>query len=304
MRIVVLGGTGFIGRHLVETLARLGAECVAVSRSGRGPWHRSRIRVVAGDATEPGAWGREVDGADVVVNLAGVPLVERLHRWTAARKALLRHSRIESTRNVVRAIREADAPPRALINASAVGYYGEGGDRTLDEASPPGEGFLTTLCRDWEAAALEGQDVARVVVLRTGLVLGVGGGFLAPLLPLFRLGAGGAWGSGRQWWPWVHMADQIGIMRLALERDDVSGPLNLTAPNPVRVREFARELGAALHRPALVPAPAVALRLALGEAAESLLVSQRVRPTKALDTGYRFRFPELPAAFGDLFGRD
>lgn len=301
MRVVVTGGTGLIGSRLVRALLDRGDECVVVSRSGRDPWGHDRARIVGGDPTVPGDWQRAVSGCDVVVNLAGQRIVDPPHRWTAARKRLLRDSRVEATRQVVAAIRTADRKPAALVSASAIGYYGDRGDETLDESATRGSDFLADLSVAWEGAARGAEDVTRVVCVRTGLVLDRSGGALAPLVPLFKLGLGGPWGDGTQWWSWIHAADEIGLILLAIDAD-VAGPLNLTAPNPVTVDSFAKALARSLNRPAIMRQPAFALRLALGQMAEALLASQRVVPRRALDAGYAFRFPELDGALADLFG--
>jgi uncharacterized protein (TIGR01777 family) len=299
MRVFLTGGTGLIGRRLVGDLVDAGAECVVLSRSGRNPWNSNRVRVVDGDATVPGAWQAEVAQVEVVVNLAGETLVHPLHRWTEDRKRRIRTSRIETTRNVARAIAQAASPPRVFVSASAVGYYGDGGDRVLDESALPGDDFLGRLCVEWEEAARAAEDVTRVVLVRTGMVLAKRGGVLDQLLPLFEFFLGGPWGSGRQWWPWIHLADEIGLIRFAMERD-ISGPLNLTAPNPVTVEDFATGLADALRRPSWAKAPAFVLRLTLGEAADALLASLRVVPRRAQESGYAFAFPKLKEALADL----
>lgn len=301
MRVFVTGGTGFIGSHVVSALVARGDECVVLSRSGRDPWDHPAVRVVRGDPTLAGGWQTEVAKTDVIVNLAGAKIVDPPHRWTEARKALLRQSRIDTTQNLVAAMKQASPGPEVLLSSSAVGFYGSRGDAIVDESSPPGDDFLAALAQDWEAAALEAQDSATVVLLRTGLVLGQGGGVLEALLPLFRLGLGGPWGSGNQWWAWIHLEDHIRLILHALKQR-LSGPVNLTAPNPVTVAEFARALGKALHRPAFLPAPAFALRLMLGEAAEALLDLQRAVPTRALEVGFEFQFPTIEEALQDLLG--
>lgn len=301
MRIFVTGGTGLIGSRLVRALLERGDECVVLSRSGRDPWGHERARIVRGDPMAQGAWQRAVSGCDAVVNLAGQRIVDPPHRWTAARKRLLRDSRVATTRHVAAAIRAADRKPAAFVSASAIGYYGDRGDETLDESATHGNDFLADLSVAWEDAAVDAEDVTRVVCVRTGLVLDRSGGVLAPLVPLFKLGLGGPWGDGTQWWSWIHAADEIGLILFAID-SDVAGSLNLTAPSPVTVNSFAQALGRALSRPALMRQPVFALRLAMGEMADALLASQRVVPRRALDAGYVFRFPELGGALGDLFG--
>lgn len=300
MSVFLTGGTGFIGQHLVRSLISDDVDCVVLSRSGRDPWHHDRVRVVRGDPTRAGEWQREISGTQAVVNLAGEPLVDPTHRWTDARKQSLRNSRVWATRNVVDAIREAATAPAVLISASAVGYYGNRGDEVLDESASAGEDFLAHLSIEWEQAALQAQDLTRVAIVRTGMVLARGGGVLNPLLPIFKLGLGGPWGSGDQWWPWIHMADEVGLLRFAIERE-ITGPINLSAPNPVTVRQFTRALGNALGRPTVLPVPAPMLRLALGEAADALLASLRVVPKRAENAGYKFAFPVLEGALQEIF---
>jgi uncharacterized protein (TIGR01777 family) len=302
MLVFVVGGTGFIGRHLVGSLAERGDECVVLSRGSTDPWGSPRIRLIAGDPTRPGDWQREVADADAVINLAGTRIVDPLHRWTDARKQLLTSSRVETTKNLVAAIRAAPSPPSAFLSGSAIGYYGARGDAVVDEREPAGEDFLATLSLAWERAALEAEGMTRVTLLRTGLVLGRGGGVLDTLMPLFKAGLGGPWGSGRQWWSWIHLADEVGLVLNTLDQG-LGGPINLTAPNPVTVAQFAAALGRALGRPAILPAPGFALRLALGEAADALLDLQRVVPRRALEAGYGFTFPEIDGALGDLVRR-
>ena len=301
MRILVTGGTGFIGSHLVGTLADRGDECVVLSRSGRDPWGHSRVRVMRGNPADPGDWQKEVDGVDAVVNLAGERIIDPKRRWTLARKRLLKQSRIESTRNLVGAMRDARHPPRVFLSSSAIGFYGPRGDDILDESEPAGGDFLASLSWEWERAACQAEDITRVTLLRTGLVLGRGGGVLDALLPMFKLGLGGPWGSGDQWLSWIHIADQVGIMLFALDHD-IAGPVNLTAPRPATVSDFAATLGRAVRKPAILPAPAFALRMGLGQAATALLDLQRVVPRRALGAGYEFEFPELDKALGDLVG--
>jgi uncharacterized protein (TIGR01777 family) len=239
-----------------------------------------------------------LEGVDAVVHLAGEGLVGR---WTERKKRAIRESRVDGTRNLVTAMASVDPRPRTLISMSATGYYGDEGDEPLTEDSPPGRGFLADMVGAWEgeAARAEGLGV-RVALLRTGIVLGRGGA-LRRLLPAARLGLGGPMGSGRQWWSWVHIRDFAGLVKLALETD-LSGPILVASPSPVRQRDLARTLGRLLHRPAWTPAPAWALRLALGEVSSELLWSRRVAPRRAQEGGYGFLFPELEPALRDLLG--
>jgi uncharacterized protein len=309
MRLVIAGGTGFLGRALTTTLAADGHVVVCLSRSGGAApkpgaiWARSGISTVhwRGDEETEG-WGHVIDGADVVVNLAGESIAAR--RWTAKQKNRLRDSRLLTARAMGRAIRDAGRPPALFVSASAVGIYGDRGDEPLDEEAQPGTDFLANLAVAWEQAAVEaGGSRVPVVRLRTGLVLARDGGALAKMLPPFRAGLGGPLGRGTQYMPWIHIDDWVALVRWIVERR-ADGVFNLTAPEPVTNAEFAKALGRALGRPALLPAPAFALRLLLGEMADALLLSgQRARPTRALGLGFAFRYPTIDAALGALFRR-
>ncbi len=295
MRVFVTGATGLIGRALSAALLERGHEVVALSRRER-PGLPAGARAVRGDPARAGPWQEELWRCDACVNLAGEPVAGG--RWTEERKRAIRDSRVLSTRNVAAAI--AERGPAVLVNGSAVGYYGSRGDEMLDESSPPGEGFLSEVCREWEAAAEPARKRARVALLRTGVVLAREGGALEQMVRPFKLFAGGPLGRGAFWQPWIHLADEVGLALLALEGEAAAGPLNATAPEPARNRDLAREIGRALGRPSLVPAPAFALGLALGEMAQVVLASQRVVPRRALELGFRFRFPRLDGALRDL----
>ena len=299
MRVFVAGGTGFIGRALVRALAERGDQCLVLSRGADHSRESDAVEMVRGDATRPGPWQAALGTCEAVVNLVGVPIVDPPHRWTDARKRAIRTSRIESTRCIADAIRHGGQRPAAFLNGSAVGYYGSRGDRVLDETASPGDDFLARLCVEWEEAAREVADITRVTLFRHGIVLGPDGGALRNMLPPFRLGVGGPWGPGTQWWPWIHRMDAVGLLLLALERP-LPGAINAVAPAAVTVAEFAKTLASVLGRPALARVPEIALRLALGEAAEAMLASQRVVPRRALDVGYTFRFPELRGALKDV----
>jgi uncharacterized protein (TIGR01777 family) len=293
MQVLVTGATGLIGRPLVRALGAAGHAVTVVSRTpGRAP-----MRAVGWDALPA-----VVSESDAIVNLAGEPVADG--RWTTARKQAIRASRIDGTRAIVRAIRGASRRPSVLVSASATGYYGPRGDGIVDENVGPGSDFLAGVCKAWEAEAqaAEALDV-RVVRLRIGVVLSADGGVLGRTLLPFRAGLGGPIGGGAQWMPWVHVDDVCGLVVAALGGQEWQGPVNATAPNPVRNREFARALGRALGRPAVLPLPGFALRLAFGDMAEVLLTGQRAVPAAALARGYAFKHPELPGALADLLAR-
>jgi hypothetical protein len=273
MNIAISGASGFIGRHLLESLARAGHPPHALTR------------------------GAPPVECDVVIHLAGEPLAQR---WTAAARRRIRESRVAGTRNLVEALATLTRRPEALICASAIGYYGSRGDEILTESSAPGSGFLPELCVAWETEAQAAEALGiRVVRVRTGLVLDARGGALPRMLPPFRMGVGGRLGSGRQWMSWIHLEDLTALLLFAVE-NRFQGPLNAVAPHPVTNADFTRELARALRRPALFPVPEFALRLLFGEMADVLLDSQRVAPAAAEAAGFRFRFPQLPPALAAL----
>ena len=292
MRIVISGASGLVGRWLVPDLEANGHQIVRLVRGAIQPGTAGAARwdPMRGEL-DPGV----LSGADAVVNLNGRSIADS--RWTARVKEELRSSRIRSTETLGRAIAGATAPPPLLISASAVGYYGDRGDEILDEDAPPGTGFLAELARDWELAALAAaSNRTRVVLLRLAMVVGRGGALERMLLP-FKLGAGGPIGSGRQWWPWIAMEDVVGVIRFLLEHPAAEGPLNLAAPQEVRCADFTRTLGRVLNRPSVLPLPAAAARLVMGEMADALLLaSARVRPSGLERLGYSFRVPELATA--------
>ena len=298
MRVIVTGGTGFIGSKLCENLVAKGHEVILFTRDAsrsRDQVH-PKVRVVS---WAPGAaWESWVDGAGAIVNLAGENIAQR---WTAAAKLRIVASRVDAAARLSAAIEKAAVKPSVLVNAAAVGYYGPHGDETLDEDSPPGADFLATTCVAWEEAAkkIEAQGV-RVVMIRAGVVLGGDGGALAKMLPPFKAFAGGPIGSGEQWMSWIHVGDLVALFVFAIENANARGPINGTAPNPVTMKEFAKALGRALHRPSLFHAPAAAVRLLLGEMATVVLEGQRVVPRRAVALGFKFRFTEVGAALQDV----
>ena len=302
MKIVVAGGTGFLGRPLATRLVSDGHEVVVLTRRDAPPHARPRAVDWSPDGTA-GPWAAEIDGAQAVINLAGESIAGK--RWSAAHKQQILDSRIRATRSLAAAIAGASRPPSVFVSGSAVGYYGPLGDELAVESTPAGSDFLARVCEQWEAEANRvASPRTRVVCIRTGLVLERDGGALPQMLPPFKIGAGGPVGSGRQYWSWIHRTDWIDLVRWAIRTDAAVGPLNATAPEPVRNAEFAHALGRALHRPSFMPAPAFALRLVLGEMADALLLSgQRAVPATAETLGFRFKYARLGDALAAIFGR-
>lgn len=310
MRIVIAGGTGFLGSPLGEVYAEEGHDVrvltrdlpVGESRHDSGTGVPGVTRVGWRPDGQSGVWASAIDGASAVINLAGAGIGDS--RWTPQRKALIRDSRIIPTRSLAMAIAGASAPPPVFVSASGVGYYGTAGADTKTETSPAGTDFLAHVCEDWEAEAQRAHSAAtRVVTVRSGVVLERSGGALATMMAPFRFFAGGPMGSGRQYLPWIHRIDWIEMIRWMVDTPAVAGPVNATAPVPVTNREFARALGRAMRRPSLVPAPAFALRLILGEMADPLvLTGARVIPQRAQSHGFHFRYPEIDQAFRGIFG--
>lgn len=301
MKVLVTGATGLIGQKLCTLLSEEGHRVVALSRS---PGKTAGLAADEVHNWEPQSGpppSKAIEGVDVVINLAGEPIADG--RWTDAQKKRIRDSRVSSTRNLVLGLRAADSKPSALISGSAVGFYGDRGDEQLEESAPMGRGFMSELCRDWENEAAAANDLGiRVVQVRTGVVLSTHGGALKKMLPPFKLGLGGPLGSGRQWFPWIHISDIVGIFRHAIITSSMKGPVNGVARGAVTNAEFTKQLGRALHRPAFLPVPEMALRALMGEMADVLFHSQRVVPKAVLEAGYEFRYPLLEPALADLFG--
>ena len=294
--LLVTGATGFIGRSLCPRLAADGWQILGLSRTPERARRLWPTYTWLGGLNELDRLG-PVAG---IVNLAGAPLADR--RWTERRRREFYDSRVALTEQLFEHF-AARSAPRVLVNGSAVGFYGPRGDEPLDEGAEPGAGFAAELCRAWESMACQFENLGtRVVRLRLGVVLGREGGLLGRLVPLFRLGLGGPVGSGCQWLSWIHLEDLVEIVRLGLADEGLSGAVNATAPAPVTNRDFARALGRALRRPALLPAPAPLLRLAFGQMADELLLAgQRVVPKRLLERGFSFRYPDLSAALAAIF---
>jgi uncharacterized protein (TIGR01777 family) len=300
VKVFVTGGTGLIGRHLVTALQERADEVICVTRSAE----RARnllpeaVHLVEADPDQPGSWQDEVQDCDAVINLAGESVAKGL--WTDGRKRRLRQSRLHVTRNLVEAIGRSGSPS-VLISASATGYYGDGGRAALDEEHEPGSGFLSRLACEWEGTALQAESAStRVVLLRIGVVLAREDGALPRLLMPFRFGVGGPLGSGRQYFPWIHVKDLVRIIVFALNTPGLSGPINAVAPDPPTQATFARAMGEVLHRPSWLPVPAFVLRILLGEKGEMLLASQRAVPRALRARGFHFDFDNLQTALDDL----
>lgn len=296
MNITVTGGTGFIGKRLVDRLLADGHSVHVVGRSPRtgvAPGQRFSLwDAMSGEPPE-----QSLAGADAVVHLAGEPVAQR---WTPETKRRIRVSRLEGTERLVQALSKQPKPPAVLISASGIDYFGDRGDEELTESSKPGTGFLSEVCQGWEKAA-DGAEAfgVRVVKLRFGLVLGMGGAMALMLTP-FKMGLGGRLGDGSQWMAWIHIDDVVGLICHAIEQESLRGAFNTTAPNPVRNSQFTQTLARVLHRPAFIPAPVWGLKLMFGEMAQVLLASRRVLPRSAEKAGFKFAFPDLGPALKNL----
>ena len=302
MKVVIAGGSGFLGRPLIRSLATDGCEVVVLTRKPSASTVPEARFVSWTPDGESGPWAAELTGATAVVNLAGESIAAR--RWSSAQKGRILQSRLLATRSLVAAIRGSSHAPAAFISGSAVGYYGPLGDERVTEERQAGSDFLSDVCRQWESEAARTADATRVVCIRTGLVLEKDGGALPRMLLPFWIGAGGPLGSGRQYWPWIHRDDWTALVRWAIGNANAAGPINATAPTPVTNKEFAVTLGRVLRRPAFMPTPGFALQLALGEMAGALLLSgQRALPAKAERLGFSFRFNRLEDALRAVFAR-
>lgn len=294
MKIILTGGTGFIGSALRKKLLSAGHEVIVLTRKS-GAQGVDREKFVIWDGKTPGDWTANLEDADAVINLAGENIAAK--RWTSARKQELLSSRVDATRAIVCAIEQTRKRPAVLINVSAVGYYGDVPEKELTETDSRGSGFLAEVCEKWEAEARRAEELGvRVVLARLGPVLGERGGMLSKMLPPFRFFIGGSLGAGKQWIPWVHQEDIIGAFLFMLEHEDISGPVNVAAPVPVIMKNFCSVLGNVLHRPAWFSAPGFILKMFLGEMSAIILSSQKAVPHKLLQAGYPFRHSELSEA--------
>jgi uncharacterized protein (TIGR01777 family) len=300
-RILISGGSGFIGRRLIEELLGRGDQVTVLTRDLDQAKRRlpGAARAVLWDPETEGPWFQQIASADAIVHLAGETVATR---WSETKKRRIERSRVEATRLIVEAIGRASQRPSVLVCASATGYYGPTPpDKELDETAEPGTGFLADVCKRWEAAARAAeQHGVRTVQVRIGLVLGEGGGALEKMIPPFRLFVGGPLGDGTQVVPWIHRDDMVGILLLALDNPDVKGPINAVSPNPVTSRELAEAIGAVLHRPSWLSVPTFALNLLMGQAAEIVTTGQRVLPRRAVALGYTFKQPKLMPALASI----
>jgi uncharacterized protein (TIGR01777 family) len=299
MKIFLTGGSGFVGRNLISRLIGQGHTVTVLSRSEKIPDRLPKgTSIIQGDPTVGGVWQESVKGQDCIINLAGASMFSR---WTPETKRLIKDSRISTTRNIVEAIEPVRGGDVILFSTSGVGYYGFHGDEVLTEESPPGDDFLARVATEWENEALRAEKKGvRVVITRFGIVLGERGGALGQMMSIFRKYLGGPLGSGNQWFSWIHMGDLVGAFVFLMAHGEISGPINLTSPNPIRNKELAKALGRAMHRPAFLPAPGFLLRLILGEFGSVLLEGQRVIPKKLSDKGYVFLYREIDGALRSL----
>ncbi|MEZ5351941.1 MAG: TIGR01777 family oxidoreductase [Bryobacteraceae bacterium] len=297
MRVILTGATGFIGTHLVPQLEAAGHTTHLLGRSPK-PGLSAGSGFSIWDPAKGPPPADAFQDADAVIHLAGEPVAQR---WSPDVKRRIRSSRVDATAQLIAAIAASPRKPAVFLSASAVGYYGDRGDEVLTESSAPANGFLPSVCVEWEKAASEATQLGiRVALLRTGIVLGKGGGALAQMLTPFKVGLGGRLGSGKQWMPWIHMTDMCALYLAALDNPALSGPVNAVSPNPVRNDDFTAALGRALARPALLPVPEFAIRLLYGEMSQILFASQRVVPRAAQASGFEFRQPEIFGALKDL----
>jgi uncharacterized protein (TIGR01777 family) len=307
MKVIITGGTGDIGRYLIKELSQHGHQLVILTRSPdkyRGSFEEA-VELVQWDSKTAAGWVAHTDGADAIINFAGENLAGETFlpdRWTKEKKLKIVRSRLQVGKAVVEAVMAAGQKPKVVLQASAVGYYGPRNDDTLlDEDAPPGDDFLGRTCVEWEQSTSAVKEMGvRQVILRTGLVLMTESGSLQRLLFQFKLFGGGPFGGGSQWWPWIHIQDEVKAIRFLLESSDADGPYNLTAPNPVTNKTFSKILGRVLKRPAFMPIPAFAMKLLLGEVATIVLDGQRAVPRRLQEAGYEFQFTDLERALEQL----
>ena len=295
MKILITGGTGFVGTQLTSRLIQDSNEVTILTRSKKGPEKGSgRVSYLQGDPTQKGPWQEAIKDHDAVINLAGASIFSK---WTDEQKKAIRESRVSTTQNIVEGMPSPSPKPFTLFSTSAVGYYGFCGDEELVEDSPPGNDFLSRIALEWEGEALKAKEKgSRVVITRFGIVMGEKGGALSQMISLFKKFVGGPIGSGKQWFSWVHIMDLAEAFVFLLKHPEISGPVNLCSPNPVRNKDLAKALGQVLHRPSFMPAPGFMVKLVLGEFGSVILEGQRVIPKRLLDSGFAFQYPDIKKA--------
>jgi uncharacterized protein (TIGR01777 family) len=301
MRVVITGATGFIGRALCKALGK-DYELIALSRDAKRASESlgEFAKVIEWDGRTTGSWLQYANGAFAIINLAGENIASG--RWNESKKAGILHSRLDGTKAVIETIKQTDKKPAVVIQASAIGFYGPRSDEPLDEESPPGKGFLASVCQRTESSAEEIEALGvRCVIIRTGVVLGRAGGAFEKLVKPFRFFLGGHLGTGRQWFSWIHLDDEVAAIKFLMENENMRGVFNLTAPEPVTMKEFCKILGKVLHRPSLMKVPAFAARLALGQMADEMLLSgQKVLPKRLLNTNFNFKYTNVKQALNDI----
>ncbi len=297
MKILITGGTGFVGSCLTDTLLQRGDEITVIgSSSGKNLESGSNLHFIQADTSKEGEWQKSVGEQELIVNLTGRTI---FNLWSASYKEKIYSSRVDTTRNIVKALpQETDV---ILLNTSAAGFYGDSGENERDESSPPGNDFLAEVCQDWEKEARAAEEKgARVAIMRFGVVLGKQGGAIATMKTPFKLGMGGSIGSGKQWFPWIHVDDLVAAILFLIDSSDLSGVFNFTAPDSVRQKEFARALGRAVNRPTFMPTPAFVMKSLLGEFGQTLLMGQKVIPKALQERGFVFKYPQLKDALQEI----
>lgn len=303
-RVIITGGTGFIGRPLSQRLVERGYEAICLTRNASAANEKwgNRIKFVDWNGRNAVGWGGYADGASAIINLAGESIASG--RWNRKKKQRILQSRMSSGEAVVKAVQSVKKNPEVFIQASAIGYYGDRRDTVLDETSPPGKGFLSEVTKKWEASTAALETCTRRIIIRTGMVLGPNGGALVRLVQPFRYFVGGHTGTGKQWNSWIHVEDVIQSILFLMESKDLRGVFNLTAPYPLKNKDFCKAIGTVLRRPSWLPVPGFFLKLFFGELAkEALLTGQRVYPKRLQESGYKFIFPEAKKALVDIFGK-
>jgi uncharacterized protein len=302
MKMLITGGTGFVGTHLTSRLIQDGHVVTILTRSLKGArGSLPGISYLEGDPTKKGSWQGAIKNHDAVINLAGASIFSK---WTEEHKRAIRESRVNTTQNIVEGIPSRPERPFTLFSTSAVGYYGFCGDEELVEDSPPGNDFLARIAKEWEGEALKARDKGdRVVITRFGIVMGEKGGALSQMIPLFKKFIGGPIGSGRQWFSWIHIKDLAEAFAFLLKHPEISGPINVCSPNPVRNKDLAKAIGKVLHRPSFIPAPGFMVKLVLGEFGSVILEGQRVIPRRLLENGFVFQYPDIEKALHGILGQ-